>query len=735
MKNTNKNRLRIRFLGAIGTVTGSCTLLEYTSAEDNIKHYYLVDAGVFENENSEHEKEREKLLKQIAEKIEIIFITHAHLDHIGILGDLIDWGFKGKICSTNATFLVLIQMLSHSDDNITQKIKKIKFFDIEGSHRNKSQNGPGKTYHFIARNLWVGYLRTSHIIGSCAFFFRWSEDYIPLDETYKEEITKNLDKEKIIQDDYKNMGILLRKELYFTGDIGPVSENQNGKILPNILFKEHQTPYWDDKDKCIIMESTYGEKIRDKENLFIRKIENLSRIIDETINNNGKVIIPAFALDRAQQILLDLYYILKQKEIIKIKEILGDDKADNWKNVLKYIFYETMIKDIIKPVFFHELHLPCKIRTLHGKENKQLRNEIKDEIANICSENDISPKTLYKDIPDEYQSLISDIFISKGIELPDLDDAIVMHNKINFSFYFSQKKQNQSSEMTLIEKINKIYFNCLTEEEMRLENIDITKQPDITNKRKKERKFKYLSKEFIRLLNLDNDIPKDDNYILKLQEKVSKILSIFLFKNNDPKIIVAASGMCEKGSIKSLLKKYLTDENATIILTGFQADNTNGKMLKNLIEGKYDDEKKATLSLELQGRDIKLIDIKCRIEDLSQFYSGHADKEQLIDYLTPNKDALGKTLKNTGKVSVLLNHGSDEARNSLKTEIENRNDKIKVMLPEFNKWLNIASLEYEEEDIKIVEYFELKAKNIIIKYPSDFDSEKIKSLIEFIEKL
>jgi metallo-beta-lactamase family protein len=186
------------------------------------------------------------------------------------------------------------------------------------------------------------------------------------------------------------------------------------------------------------------------------------------------------------------------------------------------------------------------------------------------------------------------------------------------------------------------------------------------------------------------------------------------------------------------LEKYLTDEKTTIILTGFQAKNTNGFLLRKLCNDEYNDEQKKSISLKLQSKNLTLDNIKCKIEDMSEYYSGHADQEQLLDYITPDETKL-KSSEKLGKISVLLNHGTDNARKMLKEKIEERNKDTKVILPEFNKWINVSSIEYEPEDIEFIsesnEFIFTKTGDVHIYYPVGYDGEKIQSIIDYINNL
>ena len=660
-----KNRLRVRFLGAIGTVTGSCTLLEYTCCTDGKKRYFLVDAGAYQNETSDQDFERKKVLSHIAKDIEKIFITHAHLDHIGILPEIIKYGFRGEVCCTRATRSLLTEMLTYGDgnENNIALLKKVSFFDVDGRHGEKQNNGFGKTYFNLAYDFRYGFLRSSHVLGSCSFYFQWTEIIYSEEYSYK-------DKEW--------------KYIHFSGDIGPVSDS----IMANLLFKEYQTPYWNQYEKCIVVESTYGEKVRQKDNLIQRKIDKLTEIIDKTISKKGTVIIPAFALDRAQQILIDLLCIHNEKE----KKSLCAGIENDWINILHYVFFNTALKSN---------NSLCKLSVLQGKDNKKLRKNLEKEIEQIYKSTNTDSTTLFKNLSKECQALIAGAFERYNVNKPNINDDTLQKSRLRYSI-----------DSPLIEKINEIYINFLTDEAYCQKN--------------DERKFKYLSKEFLERFNIT------DGDISKKKSEIKKTLSICFNKNaKNTEIIVAASGMCDEGRMVNLLEKYLTDENATIVLTGFQASGTNGSFLKNLLGGKYDEHEKNTIPFKLHRNDLRLADVKCSIEDMSEFYSGHADQEQLIEYVSPDE-------RNTGKTTIMLNHGTDQAREALKLKMEEKG--ISVMLPEFNNWINLTSYENETEDFDytsetITELAFIKINDFHIYYPVELEREKMEALTDFINEL
>jgi len=662
VENQEKNTMRVRFLGAIGTVTGSCTLLEYYDCAENTKSYFLIDAGAFQNEsNAELNEERIKTLKYFAKKIKCIFITHAHFDHIGILPDIIRYGFKGKVYCTQATHELIEPMLTsvsydhHEIERISNLLKKIKFIEIDGEK--KENNGFGQTTVPLKNNLFFGYLRSSHILGSCTFYFQWTE------RNYPEEVSCNE---------------IEWKYLYFSGDIGAVSD----KIPANIIYKGHQTPYWDKYEKCIIMESTYGDRIRNKDDIIQKKNRKLFEIIDTSIKEQRIVIIPAFALDRAQQILFDLF--CTYQEMMKVTDGVEDDR--DWSRI---------IQSLSRGVSLSVDTLPQVIRVL--TDNEDLQEKLDGE---------------FKFILENYEGKNRDQKIDKILETYEIKKP----KTPQFNYFV---------DSPLAEKVNNIYEKHLAD--------------GAYSKKYDKRKYKYITDVFLQKIGFLND----DKLSLTIKDRLG-----FLRRTNKSKekikrneriqIIVTASGMCDEGKVVTYLENNLTNENATIVLTGFQAKDTNGAILKKLFNNEYDEKQKKSISLKLQNKDITLCDIKCKIEDMSEYYSGHADQEQLLDFITPDKTKL-KLDEKLGKIYVLLNHGTDIARETLKEKIEEKNKDIKVTLPEFNKWLNVATIEYEPEDIEFNsetnKFNFTKVGDIHIYYPIEYDEEKIQSIIDYINDL
>jgi Cft2 family RNA processing exonuclease len=525
-------------------------------------------------------------------------------------------GFKGKIFGTKVTIALTKIMLEDSlriNKELDYKtIENMKFIEFDKNHGENIFKGFGKKYVPIGKDFFVTILRTSHVLGSCSWLFQWTE------KKYKDNVPFN-DKEW--------------KYIYFTGDIGP----GRGDFNPNILFKDHQIPF-DNPHKFIVLESTYGNITREKSNDFYEnKIAKLAEIIENNIEQNRSVIIPVFALDRAQQILIDLYYINTKHKI------------DN-KSLLQRIHERK------KPELYNKLCDKDRNNIIDAFDFSKIkkRNKKQMKINEIFYNENV---VLFKELSEENRETILSMF--KG--------------EINFQI---------GIKSPLIRKINEIYIDHSPD--------------DVFSKKDGIQKYIYLSDEFIKKFNIGGKIASTEQ-----KDKVREILKKCLLENKTEKgnIIVSASGMCDDGAVLDLLKENLRNEKATIILTGYQAKGTNGYLLKNLIKGKYDEDNLKS-KISLNKIDLKLSDIKCKIEDLSGYYSGHADQEQLVNYvLESNKKAI--------KTTVLINHGSEEAREKLKGAIEEKGDKnISILLPQFNKWINISNRHvFQKMKIKAIELF------------------------------
>jgi metallo-beta-lactamase family protein len=265
--------MKIKFLGAARTVTGSCYVLETNG------HRFAVDCGMHQG-NAEIEKRNWDMAVYEPEKIEFCIITHAHIDHSGLLPRLAKKGFRGPIYATPPTKDLLEILLldsahiqemealwksrrgaRHGEKNIealyTQADAEKTFSQLKGILYDK----PFSPFS----GLKVNFKDAGHILGASMV------------EIWIEENGA-------------------QSKLVFSGDIG----------RPAQLLVED--PTIETTADFLFMESTYGNRDHKNE---ADSLEELAEAIAYSYKNREKVIIPAFALERTQEIIYSLYLLAK----------------------------------------------------------------------------------------------------------------------------------------------------------------------------------------------------------------------------------------------------------------------------------------------------------------------------------------------------------------------------------------------------------------------------------------
>lgn len=652
-------RFRIQFLGAVGTVTGSCTLIRYweNNNMDGEPHLILVDAGLYQGEGVEP-REGFDILKKIAPNIERIFITHAHIDHIGLLPDLYRWGFCGLIQCTKATKELIYPMLmdamqiaGNSSEECKEMLHRFRYYVFD-EQRSYSW---GQKAFFVAKDLVVWINNSAHIIGSCSYTFSWVVN------EYKS------------QEDEKQYCMAC-----FSGDVGGTDdEHPQGMVTKSFHMPRHSK-----ENRYIIMESTYGARVRDKTDIFTRRTEELRKIINDTKDRGGRTLIPVFSLNRAQDVLLDLYYIkatnFTNERYAPLTYVgsIGDktdeaapdkDKANKKNKAVK----------IKKGKRLWDLFL-C-IENEDGKREKFLRELVTPALEAIGKP--LEDKMIYDESP---------LFDTPLATFPQ-EVSKKMVDFVNENLAYRVKRIEVQVASPLIGLVNKVFLDNFTDSAMGKDGAIHTKYlPDIFLE--KLSKFKYERTPDTPALDsedFDRYVKKVKGWLSAAQKILESILKPF-DKNESFKpfvlmdktnVIVSSSGMCDSGAILQILPMIAGDEKNTIILTGYQAQGTNGQALRDL-EGMTTFDKYNTRlnGLTKGGNPMTFMDVKCKIYNLASWYSGHADAEQLSTYVHGDKDH-----ENIYPTTVFLNHGNDDARNALKDRLSADNarlgHKVDVILP------------------------------------------------------
>ncbi len=280
--------MRIEFLGAAHTVTGSCYLLEAGS------HKLLVDCGMFQGGKRIRQLNTDDFRFNPAE-IECLLLTHAHIDHCGLIPKLCRDGFKGPVYATKVTCELAHIMLP---DSAHIQESDAEMFNRKGARSGDEPIQPLYTIddaeaalqHFsviayehrmhINENVEVVFHDAGHIIGSAII-----EVYVTEDG----ETTK----------------------LVFSGDLG--QPNQPIIRDPSII----------DGADYLFVESTYGDRLHQ----IYDKEEALAEVINDTMERGGNLIIPSFAVGRTQTLLYYFYKLWKAGRIDDVPIILDSPLA------------------------------------------------------------------------------------------------------------------------------------------------------------------------------------------------------------------------------------------------------------------------------------------------------------------------------------------------------------------------------------------------------------------------
>ncbi|HNK45103.1 MAG TPA: MBL fold metallo-hydrolase [Pseudomonadota bacterium] len=291
--------MQIHFLGAAEEVTGSMYLLEL--AQGTI----LIDCGFFQGRREESHRRNARLPKE-ATQADVAILTHAHIDHSGNLPTLVKSGFQGSIYATPATRDLCAYMLRDS-----ARIQEADAAYLNRKYKDDPDFSPiapiydeedvikalerfvGMPYHhtfYPLPGVRAEFYNAGHILGS-------SEAVLTVEENGT------------------------RRTILFSGDLGR-------KGLPIIRDPEYPPPPID----YVVMESTYGNRVHGS---ILQMEDDLERVIKETVRRGGKVIVPAFAVGRTQELLYALHSLSTQHRIPPIPVFIDSPLAINVTEVFK----------------------------------------------------------------------------------------------------------------------------------------------------------------------------------------------------------------------------------------------------------------------------------------------------------------------------------------------------------------------------------------------------------------
>ncbi len=317
--------MKIHFLGANHNVTGSKHLIEING------HRILLDCGMFQGKRKES-YELNKNFPAALHDVDAVILSHAHIDHSGSLPILVKNGYSGPIhCTIPSKDVVKLMLLDAAHiqemdaEYVAKKEKEMSptipiapLYTIEDAEKTNSLLA-GHEYHIpfeVFPGITCTFLDAGHILGSSVVILDCEEGGNT-------------------------------KRLTFSGDIG-----RKGKII----LRDPEPPKW---SNYLITESTYGARTHPP---FALMRTELERIINETVKRGGKIIIPSFALERAQEIIYDLHVLYKQDRVPAIPVYVDSPLAAELTNIFAEhpdVFDENtrteFLEDNVNPFSFSNL--------------------------------------------------------------------------------------------------------------------------------------------------------------------------------------------------------------------------------------------------------------------------------------------------------------------------------------------------------------------------------------------
>ncbi len=273
------NKINIHFLGAAGTVTGS----KYLVDTGDIK--ILIDCGLFQGLKELRLKNWDYPPVKVSE-IDMVLLTHGHLDHTGYLPRLVKQGFNGPIYGTNPTLDIATIILNDS----------AKIQEQEAERANKE----GYSKHSPAEPLYD----LKDVEKTIPHFKGIPQaQWIPLFDGIRVRFQYN---GHILGATYIELDVY-GKRFVFSGDIGRTNDLL---LYPPLKPK---------KANVLFIESTYGGRFHPDE---VEALPQIEKLVNDTINRGGSLFIPSFSVERAQLMMVIFWKLLKEKKIPKVRMIM-----------------------------------------------------------------------------------------------------------------------------------------------------------------------------------------------------------------------------------------------------------------------------------------------------------------------------------------------------------------------------------------------------------------------------
>lgn len=300
---TLETKMEIRFIGPIGKVTGSCTWMRDQSKDWS----FLIDCGMQQGERGSNEWNSGINWPFKPLELKFVVLTHAHIDHCGLIPELYKRGFSGTVYCTEETS-ELAKLLLRDAARFPETPYTEEDVDLIKWHTPGEKTKFGG-YHPVDQDLFIRFFRTGHIIGAVSISIIWGNRPH-------------------------------QRSIVFSGDIGPGSEDS--EIMPFLRFPLHPTP-----GNFAVIESTYGSIVRDdnEKNPSVRRAR-LANLLDQILESEGTLAIPAFAVGRTQDLMFDLHQVVAENpnRYRRIRFLIDSPTATEVNKITSQALKEVEIK-------------------------------------------------------------------------------------------------------------------------------------------------------------------------------------------------------------------------------------------------------------------------------------------------------------------------------------------------------------------------------------------------------
>jgi len=289
-KQLSKN-VELKFLGAAGTVTGSCYMVTHPGGR------FLIDCGLFQGSKSVRALNYQPFPFD-PKVIDFVVLTHAHVDHSGLMPKLVKKGFKGPVYATQGSRDLLTYMLPDSGYIHETEVRRL--------NKRNQQRGQDAVEPIYTKGEAEASLDSIVLCGLDEWFEAapgvrirmWNAGHILGSASVEVEV--DTDERPV--------------KMLFSGDIGPQEKSF------------HEVPESPSDLDYLFVESTYGDRDREDLTLEARR-ELLKRELLDGLNAGGNILIPAFAVERTQELLYDIGLLLKDKDLPPVSVYLDSPLA------------------------------------------------------------------------------------------------------------------------------------------------------------------------------------------------------------------------------------------------------------------------------------------------------------------------------------------------------------------------------------------------------------------------